>query len=569
MSQDQPEHSAELRHRAEKRLKRQITEVAGPPIEAETQRLVHELQVHQIELEMQNDELRESRTLAETALARYTDLYDFAPTGYFTLSIEGSIREVNLPGARLLGLERSRVLGGRFRNSVSEDTQPIFDSWLKQLFATKTKHACLVTLQKGESQTAVEISATLSLDELEARAVVVDITDRKALEEKLQHIQKMEVISQLAGGVAHEFNNIIAATLLNLEMLQMQHDLPTPTLSSLHDLEGLAKRAGSLTQKLLLFSRRQPMRPVQMEINGAIKETFKMLDRFLNHNIVCHWLPSPQELWIEGEPTMLDQGLMNLCLNARDAMPNGGVLTLETSLIEFDAETAQAHSEARPGKFVCLKISDTGSGIEASILKHLFEPFFTTKGVGEGSGLGLASTHGIVHQHKGWLTVESILGKGTSFYIYLPISERADTIRRTTAPLLSLKGQNETVLLVEDEPALLFVTTRALKTLGYEVLSAKNGPEALAVWEQQNEKIDLLLTDMRMPKGITGLELAEKLRAATPSLKVVIMSGYSLEIVRSCAEGHANFTFLAKPFSLQTLSDTLRRCLDESNRRSV
>jgi CheY-like chemotaxis protein len=211
---------------------------------------------------------------------------------------------------------------------------------------------------------------------------------------------------------------------------------------------------------------------------------------------------------------------------------------------------------------VCLKISDTGFGIEASILKHLFEPFFTTKAVGEGSGLGLASAYGIVHQHKGWITVDSVLGHGTNFHIYLPLSERAETIRRTTSPLFSLKGQNETILLVEDEAALLFVNTRALEMFGYKALTAKNGPEALTLWEQKSEEIDLLLTDMRMPKGITGLELARKLRATKPSLKVVIMSGYSLEIVRDCAEGQTDFIFLAKPFSLQTLSETLRRCFE-------
>ena len=559
---NQSEESAELRHRAEKRLKRQLTEVAGPGNVVETQRLVHELQVHQIELEMQNEELRESRGQVETALARYTDLYDFAPVGYFTLSADGAIREANLPGALLLGLERTRLLRARFRTFVSEGTRPIFDSWLNQLFATKSRHACILTLEReGESPIAVEIEATLSLNELEARLAVVDITTRKALEEKLQHTQKMEVIGQLAGGVAHEFNNIVAATLLNLEILQMQHELPAPTLAYLHELETLAKRAGSLTKKLLLFSRRQPMQPVQLEVNAVIKDVFKMLERLVDDNISCLRLGSPRELWIDGDPAMLDQAVMNICLNAKDAMPNGGTLTVETSLMEIDSETARNMPEARMGRFACLRISDTGFGIEASVLKHLFEPFFTTKGVGEGSGLGLAAAYGIVHQHQGWINVESVPGQGTSFRLYVPLSERAETVRRATHPLLSLKGNNETILLVEDEPALLLVNTRALTTLGYQIISATNGPEALAVWRSHQDEIDLLLTDMRMPKGISGLELAEKLRATKPSLRVVIMSGYSLEIVRNCASDQTDFTFLAKPFSLQTLSETLRRCL--------
>jgi PAS domain S-box-containing protein len=555
--------SAELRHRAEKRLKHRATEVAGPGSAVETQRLVHELQVHQIELEMQNEELRESRAQVEAALERYTDLYDFAPVGYFTLSADGTIREVNLPGARLLGLERTRLIGGRFGTFVSKNTLPVFDAWLKEVFATQAKQVCAVSLVKeGLPPLAVEIEATLSADGREGRAVVVDITARKALEEQLRQAQKMEVIGQLAGGVAHDFNNILAAMLLNLEMMQMQHQLPTKIQSSLHDLETLATRAASLTRQLLLFSRRQAMRPEILEINAALPHLLKKLKRLLGEDITCLSLPSTRELWVEADAAMLDQAIMNLCLNASDAMPNGGTLTLETSLAEFNIDSAQIQPEARPGQFVCLRISDTGCGMNADVLKHLFEPFFTTKETGKGTGLGLASVYGIVHQHKGWVNVESVVGRGTSFRLYLPLSARAEETPRATSSLPPFKGLNETILLVEDEETLLVVSARALTLFGYRVLSATNAQEALNLWEQHRDAIDLMLTDMRMPQGVSGLELAEKLWKTKPSLKVIIMSGYSMERVQNSTMANDGYTFLAKPFDLKTLSETVRHCLD-------
>ena len=389
-----------------------------------------------------------------------------------------------------------------------------------------------------------------------------DITERKRIEAQMFQSQRLDLIGQLAGGVAHDFNNILASLLLNLEILQIPLQLPAEAQSALHEMETLAKRASTLTQQLLLFSRRQAMQLVPLEMNAALANLLKLIERILGEGIACVWLPCGQELWVEADPAMLDQAAMNLCLNAKDAMPTGGTLTLETSLAEMNADGVRLHPSSYAGRFACLRISDTGYGMSADVLKHLFEPFFTTKELGKGSGLGLASTYGIASQHKGWMEVESIVGKGTSFSFYLPLAAKVETITVAAPKALSLKAQNETILLVEDEEALLFVTSRGLSILGYQVLTATNGPEALDVWEQHRDEIDLVITDMRMPKGLSGLELAKKLWEIRPSLKIIIMSGYSTEIAKDNTGGDRNYAFLAKPFAIKALSSVIRGCLD-------
>ncbi len=511
---------------------------------------------------MQNEELRESRGQVEATLERYTDLYDFAPVGYFTLSANGTIREVNLPGARLLGLERSGLVGARFGVFVSDPTRYLFDSWLKNVFATESRQTCEVTLTKeGQDPMIVELEGTRSIDGMEGRTVVADITARKALEGQLRQAQKMEVVGQLAGGVAHDYNNILGAMILKLEILQLQQQLPSDARQSLNELESLAKRAANLTHQLLLFSRRQTMHPERLEINAALNHLRKVLERLFGKDIICVHVPSTRELWVDADAAMLNQAVMNLCLNAKDAMPDGGTLTLEATLAEINTESSHIQLEARPGQFVCLRISDTGCGMDAEILQHLFEPFFTTKEIGKGTGMGLASAYGIVHQHKGWMNVESTVGKGTNFRLYFPLSIKAEVAFPKT-PQLSSNERNETILLVEDEAALLHISTQALTMFGYRVLTATNGQEALELWKDHWDNIDLVLTDMRMPNGISGLELAGRLRKAKPSIKIIIMSGYSMEKAQSSNASEVDYAFLAKPFDLNTLAETVRHSLD-------
>jgi signal transduction histidine kinase/CheY-like chemotaxis protein len=552
----------QLRLRAEKRIAQVTPEVEGDSSPAETRRLLHELQVHQIELEMQNEEMRESRGQLELALVRYTDLYDFAPVCYVTLASDGSIGAVNLPGAALLGSERTHLIGKRLGPFVSKDTRAVFDCWLRRVFAGDGKQTCSVTLEReGKSSLEIEIEGTLSGDGREGRVAIIDVTERRLLEEKLRQSQKMEVIGQLAGGVAHDFNTLLSAMILNVEILEIQAGMPADALPLLHTLNELATRASSLTRKLLLFSRRQPLSIVTMEWGGAVKSLLQMLERVLGDDITCRFMPCERQVWIDGDPAMLDQAVMNLCLNAKDAMPHGGSLTLELRLEELGPERTHENPHGYSGKFACLRVGDSGCGMDAEVLKRIFEPFFTTKESGRGTGLGLASAHGIVQQLRGWMSVTSEVGRGTDFRIYLPTAIKPEPPRRETASQILRKSKNETVLIAEDEPALLLVATRALNISGYRVLSAANGVEALKLWEENRGGISLLLTDMKMPGGLSGLDLAQKIWESDPLLKVIITSGYSQEMVDNPTLGNSGYTFLSKPYDMKTLTKTVKDCL--------
>ena len=544
--------------------KAEASEAGGWKAAAQSQRLLHELRVHQIELEMQNEELRESRAEVESGLQRYTDLYDFAPVGYLTLSAEGAISELNLPAAGLLGRERSRLIGARLRTFVEQASRPAFDAWLRTVFGGPRQRKCELTLLRDRLPPVyVEIEAALSEDGRAGRVVLVDISARKALEEELRQAQKMEVVGQLAGGVAHDFNNILVAMMLNLGVLRNGNPPPFAGDGALDDLDELAKRAASLTNQLLSFGRRQVMRPQQVELNAALTHLFEMLTRLLGEEISCDFKPGTPELWLEADLTMIEQAVMNLCLNARDAMPGGGTLTVETGLAVLDATCVARDPKSRPGRFARVRVSDTGCGMVPGVLAHVFEPFFTTKGVGKGSGLGLSSVYGTVAQHRGWVNAESVLDYGSTFTLYLALADRQGSYPAPSRPAASITGKGETILLVEDEPAVLAVSTRVLTRAGYKVLAAADGRQALAVYEKHGGVIDLLITDMRMPGGMNGLVLAEKLRAHRPSLRVIIMSGYNSEMLTGSPPGSGGFTYLAKPFELTVFAKAVRACLDE------
>ncbi len=383
-----------------------------------------------------------------------------------------------------------------------------------------------------------------------------DITERKDLEKQLLLSHKLEAIGRLSGGVAHDFNNLLGVILGYCEELQKHIPSDDPYREAVDEIQNAGKRAASLTQQLLAFSRKQVLEPQVLDLNTIVDEAGKMLERLIGEDISLEIVPAGQIGTVKADRSQIERVILNLAVNARDAMPQGGKLIIEAADVELDETTQTLHPCDAPGPYVMLKVTDTGCGMDAELQSHIFEPFFTTKE--QGTGLGLATVYGVVKQSGGYISVESEKGKGTTFRIYLPrVSRTAEKINQIVPSRKNI-AENRTVLLVEDEAALRKLTRKTLLDAGFTVLEAKDALEAIEIARQTATHIDLLLTDVIMP-GMSGRALAEALSPHRPEMRVIYMSGYSDGVIAKHGIVNAELAILRKPFS----KDELMRSVED------
>jgi two-component system cell cycle sensor histidine kinase/response regulator CckA len=487
--------------------------------------------------------------------------------GVYRATPEGTILMANEPLIQMLGYESEQELltanlvtdifeTGEY--SIMRFEQP---GRQKQFVRSESRWK-----RKDGKTINVEISGRPVRDDqgnlLYFEVIVEDISHIRGVEQRLRHVQKMEAIGRLAGGIAHDFNNVLGVVAAYADMLSEKIQENSELSSLVESIRQALERRAGLTRHLLAFSRQQVLQPHVIALNEHLESLRSMLARVIGEDIHLTILCADPSLRVNADPAQLEQVLMNLVVNARDAMPKGGRLTIEIEEIEIDEEYCRHNPEARPGSFAMIAVSDSGSGMSPEVLSRAFEPFFTTKEQGKGTGLGLATLYGIIKQSGGHVTVYSEVGQGTTFKVYLPITleevrKQAHPEETGTAP----RG-SETILLVEDEESLRVVTAQFLTNQGYQVMAAENFDKALQLASENASNVDLLLTDVVLPGG-SGPRLAERLVALRPKLRVLFVSGYTADALVHDDTYREEFAFLSKPFSPKTLAKRIRSVLEE------
>jgi PAS domain S-box-containing protein len=537
------------------------------------ERLVRKLEQKMLQLEQETKTLKKTEEALRLSEGKYRRLHQSMTDGFVYVDLRGIIRESNAAYRGMLGYTEEELS----RLTYMDLTPAKWHAGQQDIIDTQVLSKGYSGVYEKEYQRKdgsifpVELKTFLICNDQGEKegmwAIVRDLTERKqaekaqkALEEQLYQAQKMESVGRLAGGVAHDFNNMLSV-ILSYAQMSLEKTEPGSSLHGyLQDILDAAQRSASITRQLLAFARKQTVVPQVLDLNDTVDSMLKMLRRLIGEHITLTFLPQ-SNLWpVKIDPAQIDQLLANLCINSRDAITGTGKITIETGTVTFDASYCAHHAGAVPGEYVLLTVSDDGCGMERALLDKIFEPFFTTKELGQGTGLGLATVYGIVKQNNGSINVYSEPGQGTTFRIYLPRHTiQAVTVDKKNPAPIQL-GQGETVLVVEDEPAILTMTSRMLSGLGYTVLTASGPAEAIDIAHEHASGLDLLLTDVVMP-DMTGRDLAELLLLSHPHLKCLYMSGYAENIIASHGILEERLKFIQKPFSVRELSIRVRETL--------
>jgi PAS domain S-box-containing protein len=503
-------------------------------------------------------DITERRRLEEA----FRDLFYHAPIGIFIIQ-NRRFKLVNPGFQKITGYDENELVGKDCLILATEESKDRIRRNAVEMLKGKTAspYEYQFVNKEGETRWAMEsVTTTTYRGKTAAIGYFMDITERKRLEAQLTRAQRMEAVGILAGGIAHDFNNLLTAIMGYGELMKMDLEKNDPHYHYTEEILKTATRGSTLTHQLLAFSRKQILQPSVLSINTLVSNMERLLRRLIGEDIDLITNIDGDLGAVKADKGQIEQIIMNLAVNARDAMPLGGKLTLETANAFLDEAYGRSHLEVKPGPYVMLAVSDNGEGMDAATQAHIFEPFFTTKTMGQGTGLGLATVYGIVRQSGGHIWVYSEPGQGTTFKIYLPrVEEALSPTESKTGAVTELKGK-ETILVVEDDRTLREVISQGLKKFGYGVLLAANGGEALLICEKRQEPIDLLLTDVVLPQ-MGGRELAERLTAAIPGLKVLYMSGYTENAIVNNGILKEDVGFLQKPFKVNVMVQKIREVL--------
>jgi len=491
-------------------------------------------------------------------VGRYRDLFADAADAMLVLDNDRRVVDANRTAATLFRRDVNTLSGCLLVDLLVDAEEELAEAWRELMSSGESKCQHRV-IAEGQAFRLIECSYRRTAECERHLCIARDITDRRLLEERLLQSEKVESVGRLAGGIAHDFNNLLTAILGYTELLLSDRAPSDPDRSDLEEIQKAGQRAAALTQQLLAYSRKQVLVPKEVDLNQTVSNLRGMLARLIREDISLSAQLSPEPAIIKIDPTQLEQVILNLVLNARDALPSGGSISLEVARARLSARDVPPDQLAHTGEYVRLRVVDNGVGIAPEVKPHLFEPFFTTKEIGKGTGLGLASVYGIVRQSNGFIDVESEPGRGTTFIMHFPVVGAAESADETSGQYAaSVGGGHETILLVEDEDSVRALASAVLRRQGYKVLEAATPGIAWELFQKHRTSIDLLLTDVILPE-MNGPALAQRLIVERSELRVLFISGYA--DVASLDPGSRHVSFLSKPFQASMLAAKVREAL--------